>query len=426
MGCVHTPSCLVQRDRTNRTPRKSAVGAIFVSSGVCEFLLSPIAGLLADRLGFDAVVSFGLLVLSVKCLLYGLLDTTIVTVSVGRLLQGVAGACLQPIGIARITDLYDSSSKECSNILAVAMAKIAFNNFAGLVTGQLFNVMKQRVFLLFIPISVLLMFGVLVTFRATNFHSSTQSDGDIATTHNTESKILHWRVFGDVQVISLALCFFVADIGRTSLEPSMGIWMKSAFGADVATISLVFGLCGLAILFSSLVSPQVLPIFRHRSWIFGIVTLWLAGFALMLLNLTHDVQGASFALFVHYFAASGTRFVLISMCSTLTETRYIEESGLVFGVTNTGLAAAILVGPLVSVVFFDPVCLIYATGATYLLFIIPMAFLRQLDSKYRPNIMDYFQEGKPCEYQVVGYPPRNIPVSFRSVPVQLGSKNHTN
>ena len=82
-----------------------AVGAIFVSSGVCEFLLSPIAGLLADRLGFDAVVSFGLLVLSVKCLLYGLLDTTIVTVSVGRLLQGVAGACLQPIGIARITDL---------------------------------------------------------------------------------------------------------------------------------------------------------------------------------------------------------------------------------------------------------------------------------------------------------------------------------
>ncbi|XP_022100163.1 probable vesicular acetylcholine transporter-B [Acanthaster planci] len=424
---------VVSANTTAETGTHASIAAagIFVSTGFLELMCSPIAGLAADRCGFDAVLLFGLLLSTLKCLIYGLFNTTIVIVSVGRLLQGIASACIQPIGFARIQCMYDKSSKEFRSILALAMARISFTYFAGLLTGELYKLMECRVLLIFIPMTLMLISGVLITFRTKNLHLSSKPSEESKTTHSVVFQggdTLRWRVFGDLQIINIALCFFVADIGRTSLEPSVAVWMKSTFGADLSTISLVFGLFGLAIVSSSIFSSCILPVFRGRSWIYGILTLCPAGLTLIFLNSCREMYWAGFALFVHFFTASGTRLLLTFMCFTLAANRYAAVSGLLFAVTNTGMAAASLAGPLVAVWLFDPVYLVYAIGVVHLLCTIPMIFLRELDSRRGPNIVDYFHGDNRSEqeYRIVDVHGEKVPFLCRSVPVQPQERTGTN
>ena len=132
------------------------VSAMFFSTGLVEIVLSPIAGMVADQWGLDLVVLCGLHVCILKCLLYGVLNTTVVIVLTNRILQGVISACVQTMAMARIRDVYDEASAECTIIIGVAMCKLSFGLFAGLFVGELFHIMANRVFLLFIPVAFVL------------------------------------------------------------------------------------------------------------------------------------------------------------------------------------------------------------------------------------------------------------------------------
>ena len=85
----------------------STVSVVFFSTGMTEILLSPVAGMVADLWGLDIVVLFGLLVATLKCVLYGLVNTSLIIVLINRMLQGAISACTQTMAMARIRDVYD-------------------------------------------------------------------------------------------------------------------------------------------------------------------------------------------------------------------------------------------------------------------------------------------------------------------------------
>ena len=155
-----------------------ALAATFMSTGIVEVLFSPIAGLVADRWGLDIVLLFGLLCSTFKCLLYGLTPLTPLILLTNRCLQGVVSACTQTMAMARIRDIYDEASLECTIVTGVAMCKLSFSLFAALFVGELFRYLNNRVFLLFLSIELILIVGVLLTFRTENFHKKegTRSD----------------------------------------------------------------------------------------------------------------------------------------------------------------------------------------------------------------------------------------------------------
>ena len=127
----------------------STVSVVFFSTGMTEILLSPVAGMVADLWGLDIVVLFGLLVATLKCVLYGLVNTSLIIVLINRMLQGAISACTQTMAMARIRDVYDQSSAECTFIMGVAMCKFSISLFAGLFAGELFGIMASRMYLLF-------------------------------------------------------------------------------------------------------------------------------------------------------------------------------------------------------------------------------------------------------------------------------------
>ncbi|XP_038050846.1 vesicular acetylcholine transporter unc-17-like [Patiria miniata] len=376
-----------------------AIDAIFLSTGIAEIGLSPIAGMAADRFGFDVVILAGLLVGILKCLLFGLLGTSIVIVSINRVLQGVVSAFTQTIAMARIRDVYAEASPECANVMAIAMFKMAYNFFAGLFIGELYRYLKYRVFLLFLPISLLLIIGVLITFRTDNFHSKDESKEGSECKQNPSSAV-QWRVICDVQLMVVATCFVVSNLGQSSLEPSFAVWMKSAFGAGPESTGVILGLCGVATITASLASAQILPTLRHRSWIFCLTSLCTAGVPLLLVSFSPSIVLAGASLCAHFLGATAARFTLLLMCSTIANSRYPQAYGLVFSVLNVGWAASFLVGPLLASYLFGSVCVICIIGVACIASSLLTMILQTLDSKQGPNFMDCFPKEYP-EYQIV-------------------------
>ena len=361
------------------------VGIVFFIEGALELVLAPVAGLVSDRLGFDSVILFGLLVAILQSLVFGLSSTTLGIVSVNRLLQGVIGACLQPISIARIKDLYDQPSREYIAVLGIAASKICFSYFGGLFVGVVFPLIQQRVYLLFLPVLILLSLGVLMTIRTDNVHCShskgkTGGSKDNCAIKPSKNNVDFWTVMCDLQIVVLTLCSFVTEISRASLEPSLAVWMQFTFRSDQSTIAHVFGLCGVSIVLGNVLGAWTLPVvFPGRSWIAATTFLSAAGLPMLFLSSCNGVVQASIALIAHYTLASVVRLALTSMCSTLASHRYPDSYGLVFAVFNAGTGGALLAGPFLSTLVFSPACGACFLGAACVISAPSLLLVRNLE-----------------------------------------------
>ncbi|XP_071803640.1 vesicular acetylcholine transporter-like [Asterias amurensis] len=411
IGCLYLESCLhgavvpllteVQwqhQQSSNATigeiPKGSAasfaLAAMFVSTGLLEVLFSPIAGLVADRWGLDAVVLFGLLCSTFKCLLYGLAPFTPFILMTNRCLQGVMSACTQTMAMARIRDVYDEVSLECTIVIGVAMCKLSFSLFAGLFVGEIFRYLGSEVFLLFLPVDVILIAGVLLTFRTENFHKDeTRSEvaGRQVDTKNQRS--VRWRALFDVQVLIVVFGILVVSLGQTSLEPSLEIWVQFMFGEGTVSTAHILGLCGCSVVVSTVCCTYALGTFsKNLTWILCFVSLCIAGLPLVLVKFSPSLIAASTYLAVFFFGLQASRLILITMCSMIAVVRYPEAYGFVFSLVNFGWGAAFLIGPLVAPFLFESACAICMIGVACILTALLTFFLQHLDSKDGLYFMD--------------------------------------
>ncbi|XP_033633764.1 vesicular acetylcholine transporter unc-17-like [Asterias rubens] len=408
-----------------------ALAATFMSTGIVEVLFSPIAGLVADRWGLDIVLLFGLLCSTFKCLLYGLTPLTPLILLTNRCLQGVVSACTQTMAMARIRDIYDEASLECTIVTGVAMCKLSFNLFAALFVGELFRYLNNRVFLLFLSIELILIVGVLLTFRTENFHKKeeTRSDqgADDATSQVDQKKhrSVRWRVIFDVQVLIVALSFLVSALGYTALEPTLAVWVDYMFGDGTVSTAHMLGLCGFSVLLSTACCVYVLgTLSNNLTWIFCFVSLCTAGLPLVLVKFSPSLTVASIFLAVFFFGSQAARVILITMCSTIAVKRHPEAYSLVFSIVNLGWGGASLFGPLVAPFLFGSSCTVCMIGVAYILTALLALLLRNLDSKDGINFMDCYCAKAIDDdgYQLV-VTNEDIPFTFEQRQVMIQTTN---
>ena len=376
-----------------------AVAAIFLVTGLMEVIISPIAGAVADRFGFDAVIAFSLSCGAVQSVLFGCFETSAVVIFIYRILQGASNASSQAIALARIRDMYSLGSRECTTFFALGISKTATGYFSSLLVGELYHSMKNRVFFLFTPFSLLFIIGVMLTFRTVNFHSK-DTGLQSERSEYTSSSALQWRIFLDVQLLVLVICCFLPTLAYAAFEPSVAVWMKSAYGAGPATVGIILGLCGLVSLVATIASAQILHIMQDRSWIFFLVTLLMIGPPLILMNFSPDIITASIALCAFFIALCAVRFAPLEMCSTIADSRYPQSCGQVFSIVNASWGASFVVGPLLAPYFFGSTCGVCIVGAACMTTAPLAIFLRHLDSKQGPNIWDCCKDHRP-DYKMV-------------------------
>ncbi|XP_071792039.1 vesicular acetylcholine transporter-like [Asterias amurensis] len=414
IGCQYLDSCMhgavvpllteVQwqqsSNATSETPKGTAsfaLAATFVSTGIVEVLFSPIAGLVADRWGLDIVLLFGLLCSTFKCLLYGLTPLTPLILLNNRCLQGVVSACTQTMAMARIRDIYDEASLECTIVTGVAMCKLSFNLFAALFVGELFRHLNNRVFLLFLSVEFILIVSVMLTFRTENFHKKEETKSDHGADDATRqvdqktNRSVRWRAIFDVQVLIVALSFLVGALGHTALEPTLAVWVDYMFGDGTVSTAHILGLCGFSVLLSTACCTYVLGTLSHNlTWIFCFASLCTAGLPLVLVKFSSSLTVASIYLAVFFFGLQASRVILITMCSTIAVMRHPEAYSLVFSIVNLGWGAASLLGPLVAPFLFGSSCTVCVIGVACILTALLAFLLRNLDSKDGLNFMDCF------------------------------------
>ena len=172
------------------------------------------------------------------------------------------------------------------------------------------------------------------------------------------------------------------------LEPSLAVWIKSAFGEGSLSTGHILGIGGLTTILGSVISAIVVNAFQDRLWIICIASLCTAGVPLILLKFSLGIKVASVAISVFLFGVHATRFILISMCSTIASSRYPESYGLVFAIVNIGWGVSCLIGPLLASSLFGSSCVICMIGILCILNSSLAVFLRNLDSTDGPNFMD--------------------------------------
>ena len=180
----------------------------------------------------------------------------------------------------------------------------------------------------------------MLTFRNENIHSQGSNSNETLNRRDTHASThpdtMRRRALWDIQVIIISLCFFVASLGHTALEPSLAVWIKSAFGEGSLSTGHILGIGGLTTILGSVISAIAVNAFQDRLWIICIASLCTAGVPLILLKFSLGIKLASVAISVFLFGVHATRFILISMCSTIASSRYPESYGLVFAIVNIG------------------------------------------------------------------------------------------
>ena len=145
----------------------------------------------------------------------------------------------------------------------------------------------NHMYFLFLPVICLLIIGILMTFRDENIHSQGPKSNETFNrrdTAGTHPDTMRRRVLWDIQVIIISLCFFVASLGHTALEPSLAVWIKSAFGEGSLSTARILGIGGLTTILGSVISAIVVNAFQDRLWVFCIASLCTAGVPLLLLK----------------------------------------------------------------------------------------------------------------------------------------------
>ena len=138
--------------------------AISIAYPVGEFSLSPFAGNIGDRFGYDAAVLIGLIVALVMNALLTFTNMFWAVLS-ARFIQGISLAFLLPVGMARIMQVYPTEHKYHKMVMALAMATKVFSilesTFAGFVIK---NYGAYAWFIVMIPINIFLIISVLLLY----------------------------------------------------------------------------------------------------------------------------------------------------------------------------------------------------------------------------------------------------------------------
>ena len=216
--------------------------ALFMSYPLIALLLSPISGILGDRVGFDVPLLLALVAATLICLMYAFTESFLSILS-ARLLQGVASAFGRPNAFARMFVIYPQSTDKGKYVLALAMGANAFDFLGPAIVGFLFDHFGPIVcFLSILPyVAAIAICVSLTSFSSCRRKSdlerspivpinqrerSSPNSSEETSSGLTDTVERLWDIFTHSKIIIATLTISVVWLPRTSLEPTIAFWLE--------------------------------------------------------------------------------------------------------------------------------------------------------------------------------------------------------
>ena len=364
--------------------------ALFMSYPLIALLLSPISGILGDRVGFDVPLLLAFVATTVICLLYAFTDSFLSILS-ARLLQGVASGFGRPNAFARMFVIYPQSTDKGKYVLALAMGANAFDFLGPAIVGFIFDQFGPIVcFLSILPYVAALAICVCLTslsscrrnpdlerYPINQRYTSSPNSSEETSSGLTDTVKRLWDISTHSKIIIATLTISVVWLPRTSLEPTIAFWLKEHFSSGVTETGLVWGVGGASVLLSNLIAARVSVLFPQKMWLYTAISASLCCVPIILLPLAPNVYLVAVCFALYIVNAASARFGGMFLLTNIAQSQFEDSYGLIMSFASIGFLLPYFITPFVSIPLYNhigfesmcfiigPISLIYSPLLVY-------------------------------------------------------------
>lgn len=328
------------------------VGLLFASKAIVQLFISPFAGPIIDRMGYERPMIVGLSVLFLSTAIFAF-GTSYGVLFIARSLQGVGSAFADTAGLAMIADRFKEAG-ERSKAQGIALAFISFGSlFAPPFGGFLYEFAGKAVPFLALSFIALVDGAMLLFIMKPSFDNKQQltPTTDFATEKKSEPK-LHgtpiYRLILDPYIAICAGALVVANVNLAFLEPTIARWMKKSMDAEEWKIGLVWLPAFFPHVLGVYVTVKLMRAFPKRQWLITAIGLVLEGASCVFIPFCPNFAVVILPLMIDCFGIALVDTAILPTLAYLVDVRHVSVYGSVYAIADVSYSLAYAFGPVIA------------------------------------------------------------------------------
>jgi len=331
-----------------RSTEDKSIGWLFASKAIVQLFVSPFAGPIIDRLGYERPLIVGLAVLFVSTSIFAFGHSYMV-LFLARSLQGVGSAFADTAGLAMIADRF-KEARERSRAQGIALAFISFGClFAPPFGGFLYEFAGKAVPFLslsFIALVdgamlLLIMQPVEVPVTSPAFQMSAEPEKPKEKLHGTPI----YRLILDPYIAICAGALVVANVNLAFLEPTIATYMKTSMNAEEWQIGLVWLPAFFPHVLGVFVTVKLMRAFPKKQWLITAVGILIEGSSCLIIPACDNFVALIFPLMIDCFGIALVDTAIMPTLAYLVDVRHVSVYGSVYAIADISYSLAYAFGP---------------------------------------------------------------------------------
>ncbi|WP_100331068.1 MFS transporter [Bacillus xiapuensis] len=318
-----------------------AFGLLIATFAFAQFLFSPLAGDLSDRLGRKKTIVFGLVLFSFSQLLFGLTNQ-LWLLYVSRVLGGMGGAFMIPSMMAYVADITTMENR------AKGMGRLGASMSLGFVIGPGIGGFLSE-FGLRAPFFIAAAVAALSAVVSVAFLPETRQAAHFSADAKKRDSLWKQLILSvKTPYFALLIMMFTLSFGLANFQSTISLFADIKFGFEPMDISVLMVTAGMiGVIVQAFVLDRTLRRFGEIPVMN--VSLVAAGFAMLSLLLAQGFWSVMVISSVFFIAASLLRPAINTMVSKMAG----DEQGFAAGMNNAYMSIGNVIGPALAGTLFD-------------------------------------------------------------------------
>lgn len=345
------------------------VGVMFASKPVVQAITNPFIGPLTNKIGYSIPMFSGFVIMFLSTVIFAV-GTNYYTLFIARSLQGVGSACTSVAGMGMLAMVYPDD-KERGNAMAVALGGLALGVLIGPPFGGVTYQFMGKAFPFWILAALALLDGLLqLVVLKPKIMKETQEGTSIIT------------LIKDPYILISAGALAFANMGISSLEPSLPLWMMDTMSAPEWQQGAAF----LPASISYLIGTNIFGPMGHKMgrWLATLLGLLIIGTCVICIPMARTFNHLILPNAGIGFAIGMVDSSMMPMLGYLVDIRHTSVYGSVYAIGDVALCVGFTFGPLLSSALVNTLGfrgLVYTTGAICFLYAPLLILLRRVPAK---------------------------------------------
>ena len=319
----------------------ASVGFLFASKALVQLFISPIAGTVIDRIGYDTPMILGLSIIFISTTIFAF-GRSYGVLFVARSLQGVGSAFADTAGLSMIADRYKEDNAR-SKAQGIALAFISFGSLlAPPFGGFLYTYAGKAVPFLVLSLIALVDGGMLRLVT-----KSSQKEKKICGTAEQAGTPIY-KLILDPYIALCAGALVTANISLSFLEPTIARWMKETMDVDEFQIGAVWLPPFLPHVLGVYLTVKLSRFYPQKQWLITAIGLSLEGFSCFLIPFCTSFYMVIFPLMIDCFGIALVDTAILPTLAYLVDHRHASVYGSVYAIADVSYCLAYAFGPIVA------------------------------------------------------------------------------